>query len=194
MQIVFIGPPGAGKGTQAVRLAEHLGVPHLSTGEMLREACQQQTELGRQVAETMQLGQLVSDDLVQEIICLRLEEPDCKSGCIFDGFPRNQPQAEVLDRWLSEQQKPLSFVLEIQVDQDELLQRLASRGRQDDERETVLERLRQYSELTRPLLDYYRQRGILQCVDGSGTPDEVFGRIQAIVADKKTLESGLTSE
>jgi len=152
MQIVFIGPPGAGKGTQSVRLAEHLQVPHLSTGDMLREACRQKTTVGIQAAEAMSSGQLVSDELVEEVVFERLDQPDCHKGSILDGFPRTVPQAEAFDRWLAGRGRPLSAALVLQVDQEELLERLSSRGRHDDNRETIVERLRQYDQLTRRLL------------------------------------------
>ncbi len=184
MQIIFIGPPGAGKGTQSVRLAEHLQVPHLSTGDMLREACQQKTAIGIQAAEAMSSGQLVSDKLVEQIVFQRLVEPDCLAGCVLDGFPRTVPQAASFDQWLSQQKRQISAVLEIQVAMEELLERIAGRGRQDDDREIVRERLCQYDDLTHPLLDYYRRQGILHEVDGLGTPDEVFARIQKIVENK----------
>jgi len=181
MQIIFIGPPGAGKGTQSVHLAEYLGVPHLSTGEMLREACQKKTDIGVQAAEAMKSGQLVSDELVDQIVFQRLAEPDCQSGCVLDGFPRTEPQAVAFDQWLAQQNRQVSAVVEIQVSVEELLERVAERGRQDDNKEIVRERLTQYDELTRPLLEYYRSQGILKVVDGLGTPEEVFARIQAIV-------------
>jgi len=188
MQIVFIGPPGAGKGTQSVRLAEHLQVPHLSTGDMLREACQKKTSVGIQATEAMGSGQLVSDELVEELVFERLSQPDCRKGCILDGFPRTVPQAEAYDQWLAKRGQPLSVALVLQVDQEELLGRLSSRGRQDDGRETVVERLRQYDRLTRPLLDYYSHCGILRGVDGSGSQDEVFGRIQKVVAELEAMK------
>jgi len=188
MQIVFIGPPGAGKGTQSVRLAEHLKVPHLSTGEMLREACQKKSSVGIQAAEAMDSGQLVSDKLVEELVFERLSQPDCSKGYILDGFPRTVPQADAFDRWLAKRGRPLSAALVLQVDQEELLERLSSRGRQDDDRETVVERLEQYDRLTRPLLDYYCQRSILQGIEGSGSQDEVFGRIQKVVAELEAMK------
>lgn len=182
MRIVFIGPPGAGKGTQSVRLAEYLQIPQLVSGDMLREVCQQQTELGRQTAEHMQAGRLVPDEIVQAIVFQRLGEPDSEPGCILDGFPRTVPQAAVLDQWLVENRHPLAAVLGIQVPEDELLERLAGRGRQDDDREIIRQRLQQYDKWTRPLLDYYSNRGVLQIIDGLGTTDEVFDRIKKIVS------------
>ena len=181
MQIVLIGPPGAGKGTQSVRLAEYLQVAHLSTGDMLREACRRQTDVGKRAAEAMSRGQLVSDQLVEEVVFERLVEPDCQSGYILDGFPRTVPQAESLDQWLAKRQEPLSLVLELRVADEELLRRLSERGRQDDDREVVLARLGHYNELTRPLLDYYRNQHLLKEVDGLGDVDEIAARIQQAV-------------
>ncbi len=189
MQIVFIGPPGAGKGTQSVRLAEHLGVPHLSTGEMLRRACRQKSEIGIQAAGAMDSGQLVQDNLVEEIVFERLGRPDCVLGCILDGFPRTVPQAAALDQWLLGQGRPLSGALELRVSKDLLIERLSSRGREDDDRGTVVERLRQYDELTHPLLEYYGNRQLLQVIEGSGTQDEVFDRIRGVVAEMNSTSS-----
>jgi len=148
---------------------------------MLREVCQQQTELGRQAVEYMQSGRLVPDEIVQEVVFSRLNELDCKQGYILDGFPRTQRQATLLDQRLDASGRPLSAVLEIRVPEDELLKRLASRGRQDDDRKIIQQRLQQYAEWTHPLLDYYRNRGILQVIDGLGNPDDVFTRILKVV-------------
>jgi adenylate kinase len=177
MRIVFLGPPGAGKGTQALRLKDYFGMAHLSTGEMLRAAGEAATPLGREALEYMQVGQLVPDDVVVGIVADRLAEPDCASGCLFDGFPRTEPQAEELDQMLAQRHMPIDLVLALQVSEDQLIDRLLSRGRMDDNRETIRERFRQYNDLTEPLLDYYRRRGILRMIDGEGTPDEVFERI-----------------
>jgi len=181
MQIVLIGPPGAGKGTQAVRLAEYLRVPHLSTGEMLRDACKKKTTIGLRAADAMQSGQLVSDTLVEEILFERLEEADCQAGCILDGFPRTVPQAVAFDAWLEDRGRPLLTVLEIRVSKEELLARVSSRGRADDDPKVVRGRLDQFDELTHPLLEYYGSRGVLQVIDGLGTMEEVFARICAAV-------------
>jgi adenylate kinase len=181
MRIVFLGPPGAGKGTQAVRVAERLGVPHLSTGEMLREATRLQTPLGREAAEHMNAGRLVPTELVEALVDDRLAQPDCRGGYLLDGFPRTLEQAATLDEKLRTRGSGIDLAVYLDVADEALLARLASRGRADDAEDVVRERLRQYDKLTRPLVDYYRGRGQLRDVDGLGTPDEVFARIMAAV-------------
>lgn len=186
MLVVFVGPPGAGKGTQSRRLAEQLGVPHCSTGDMFRDVCQQQTDIGQKATEYMQSGRLVPDSLVEQLVVERLTELDCQRGCVLDGFPRTVSQAEQFDRWAGKNYQPVSVVVAIQVDEQTLLDRLAGRGRQDDEYQVVRERIRQYEALTLPVLEYYRGRGILKFVDGVGELDEVFNRIQQIVEETKS--------
>jgi adenylate kinase len=185
MRIVFLGPPGAGKGTQAQRLKDYLHIAHLSTGEMLRDAEQSGTSLGREAASYMNAGKLVPDDVVVGIVLERLGEKDCARGCLFDGFPRTVPQAEALDRMLADHGMPLELVLAIDVHEPVLVERLLGRGRPDDDRGTIRERFRQYSRLTEPLIDYYRGRGILRQIDGEGTPDQVFARIRRAVDSHK---------
>ncbi|MCH2594464.1 MAG: adenylate kinase [Pirellulales bacterium] len=181
MQIVFIGPPGAGKGTQSLRLSDYLQIPILSTGDMLRAVCKQQTEVGKQAVQYMESGHLVPDHLVEKIVLDRMSESDCQGGCILDGFPRTIAQAVNLDAWLAERNCPLNVVIEIRVSEDVLLERLAVRGRQDDDHEIIRLRLKQYAKLTYPLIDYYEQFDLHKVIDGIGTADEVFDRLQGIV-------------
>jgi adenylate kinase len=181
MRIVFIGPPGAGKGTQGQRLKERLGIAHLSTGDMLRDAGRAGTPLGLEAARYMEEGQLVPDDVILGIVLERIDQDDCNPGCLFDGFPRTVPQAVALDKMLQERGKPLDLVLELDVNKDRLVERLLARGRADDNDRTIKERFRQYHRLTEPLVDYYRSRGVLHRIDGEGTPDEVFERIRTAV-------------
>jgi adenylate kinase len=181
MRIVFVGPPGAGKGTQALRLQDYLGVVHLSTGDMFRDADQAGTELGRLAAEYLRAGTLVPDDVVVGIIAQRLEQTDCDAGCVFDGFPRTVAQAEALDAMLAQQARPLDLVLALEVSDEVVSQRLLSRGRMDDSPETIHERLRQFHQLTKPLLDYYRRQSLLRSIDGTGTEEQVFARVREAV-------------
>ncbi len=181
MRIVFIGPPGAGKGTQAARLIDTYEMAHLSTGDMLRAARDAKTEIGIKADEYMSAGRLVPDDVIVGIIADRLKEPDCRKGYLLDGFPRTIAQAEALDSMLADQGTPLSVVLELRVPEDELFERLAGRGRADDTPEVIRQRLHAYSDQTRPLLDYYGSRDMLTSIDGLGTVDEVFERSKAVL-------------
>jgi adenylate kinase len=177
MLIVLIGPPGAGKGTQAALLVERLDIPHLSTGDMLRRAKQRGTELGKQVAQYIDQGLLVPDDVMIRLVGQRLAEPDCRDGCLLDGFPRTIPQAEGLDAELAKQGRQLDLVLELACDPAELTRRLLERakkeGRADDTPQTIARRQKTYHDQTAPLLDYYRQRGLLRTVNGMQPPQEV---------------------
>jgi len=189
MLVVFVGPPGAGKGTQSKRLADHLGVPHCSTGDMFREACEQETEVGLKASEYMQSGRLVPDLVVAQLVHERLAVEDCQQGCVLDGFPRTLPQAKQFDQWVTQNYQPVSAVVAIQVDEETLLDRLAGRGRQDDDREVIKERFRQFDALTLPLLEYYRSRGVLKMVDGIGEFDEVFQRILQAINDSNSADT-----
>lgn len=181
MRIVFIGPPGAGKGTQAERIVKTYQIAHLSTGEMLRAARDAKTEIGLKAEQYMARGQLVPDDLILAMISQRLEQPDCRSGYLLDGFPRTIAQAEALDAMLARKGTPLDAVLEVDVPEEELFRRLSGRGRTDDRPEVVRQRLVAYQQQTAPLLDYYGRRGLLRKIDGLGSIDEIFARVQAVL-------------
>jgi len=181
MRIVFIGPPGAGKGTQAQRLIQTYGLAHLSTGDMLRAARDAQTPVGRKAEQYMSTGQLVPDEIIMAIIAERLAQPDCQTGYLLDGFPRTIAQAEALDAMLAQQQTPLDAVLELQVPEEDLFRRLAGRGRTDDTPEVIRQRLVAYRKQTEPLLAYYGRRGLLRRIDGLGTVDEIFQRAKAVL-------------
>ncbi len=181
MRMVFIGPPGAGKGTQAQRLVETFGMAHLSTGDMLRAARDAKTEVGLKAEQFMSQGALVPDDIIVAIIADRLRQPDCRKGYLLDGFPRTIAQAEALDKMLSGQGTPLDVVLELQVPEEELFRRLAGRGRADDSPEEIRQRLVAYRKQTEPLLDYYGQRRLLKSIDGLGTVEEIFDRARTVL-------------
>jgi adenylate kinase len=185
MRIVFLGPPGCGKGTQAKITSERLGVPAISTGDMLRAAVKAGTPLGRKAQAIMEAGELVPDDIVIGLIRERIAEPDAREGFLLDGFPRTIAQAESLEKLLAENATALDAAVNFVVPEDVLVERLAQRGegRADDRVETVRERLRVYHEKTAPLAEFYRERGLLVAVDGVGDIAEVASRIgRAILA------------
>lgn len=174
MRVVLIGPPGAGKGTQAVVLSGKLGVPHISTGELFRAHGDRATELGTKAKRYMDAGDLVPDDVTNEMVHQRLTEPDVGVGFLLDGFPRNAKQADVLSSYLAEQATELDAVLELQVPESVVLERLLARGRPDDTEDVIHRRFEVYREETAPLLEYYAGRLIK--VDAVGTMDEVTER------------------
>lgn len=181
MRIVFIGAPGAGKGTQAQRLTRRLALPHLSTGEILRDAVTRKTSIGKVASQYLDKGELVPDSVVLQLVGERIGAADCDHGCLFDGFPRTLAQAEALDELLSESGTPLDVVLELAVRRELLLERLLARGRSDDVESTIRQRLAAYELQTLPLLEYYRKKGLLRTVDGEGHVDEVFARVCGII-------------
>jgi len=181
MRMVFIGPPGAGKGTQAARLVERYSLAHLSTGDMLRAARDAKTEVGKKADEYMSTGRLVPDEIIMDIIAERLAQSDCQGGYLLDGFPRTIAQAEALDRMLADKGTPLDVVLELRVPEQELFDRLAGRGRADDTPDVIRQRLVAYREQTEPLLAYYTKAGLLESVDGLGSIDDIFNRITNVL-------------
>jgi adenylate kinase len=215
MNIVFLGPPGAGKGTQAKILIERYGIPQISTGDMLREHRAKGTELGKKAQEYMDKGQLVPDEIILGMVKERLSQPDCQKGFILDGFPRTVAQAEALDKLLSEMGKKLDFALALIVPDDLLVERLTGRRtckicgmmyhikykppkvegkcdvcggelyqRPDDNEETVRNRLKVYHEQTAPLIEYYKNKGILREIDGSKSIEEITQHLISILEGK----------
>lgn len=186
MKLILLGPPGAGKGTQAQRLQEAYGLVQLSTGDMLRAAVKQGTEVGKKAEVLMARGDLVPDEVVVGIISDRIDQPDCKNGYILDGFPRNVAQAEALDKMLAGKGTKLDAVIELQVDDKILLGRIETRAAQtvggaraDDNAEALAKRLKVYHEQTAPLAAYYKARGVLKGVDGMQDIDDVSRQIES---------------
>jgi adenylate kinase len=181
MRLLIMGPPGAGKGTQATRIAEHYRIPAISTGDIFRAMKHADTPLARQVREIMESGGYVSDEITNEIVKDRLARPDCQAGFLLDGYPRTLQQVQTLDDYLAETNRPLDAVISLLADTDEVVARLLKRaaidGRSDDNEETIRVRLQVYTEQTEPLLDVYRSRGVLVEVNGLGEIDEVSERV-----------------
>jgi len=187
--VIFLGPPGAGKGTQAKMISAKHGIPQLSTGDMLRAAIAAGTELGKKCKAVMDAGDLVSDDIIMGIIGDRIEEDDCKPGFLLDGIPRTVVQAELLEKMLESKGRGVDVVLELQVGDEELVNRLNSRVaetkaaggevRADDNEETFRKRLGVYNEQTAPLVPFYTERGLVKVIDGMKPIDEVTAQIEA---------------
>ncbi len=222
MNVILLGPPGAGKGTQAKRIEETYGLVQLATGDMLRAAVAAGTEIGRKAKPIMDSGQLVPDDILIAMIAERIVASDCRNGFILDGFPRTVRQAEALDAMLADRQRRLDHVIEMKVDEAALVDRVTGRftctrcgasyhdrykqprvpgvcdvcgnktfsRRADDTAETIKARLAAYHAQTAPILPYYRQKGILQTVDGMAEIDEVTRQIDAILQRGKTQQGG----
>lgn len=191
MHLILIGPPGAGKGTQAKILEQEYGLKQLSTGDMLRAEISAGTELGKKAKAVMDAGNLVSDEIMVDMIANRIEQPDCAKGVIFDGFPRTVDQAEALDAMLEDKGKPIDAVIEFVVDEEALVERLRTRIQQtidagqpvrgDDNEETLRNRLSVYRNQTAPILPYYESTGLLKKVDGMKPIDFVTSEIKAIL-------------
>ena len=181
MRLIILGPPGAGKGTQASRIAEHLGIIAISTGDIFRSNIKNETPLGLQVKEILASGGYVSDDVTNAIVEDRLAQDDCSGGFLLDGYPRTLAQVAALDGMLAAHGTSLDHVLELTVDDDavvaRLLKRAESEGREDDTEHVIRERMAIYHRETKPLSDTYRERGLLVDVDGLGEVDEVTKRI-----------------
>jgi adenylate kinase len=210
LRLVLLGAPGAGKGTQAMKLIEKYGIPQISTGDILRKAVADGTPLGKDAKVVMDRGELVPDNIVLGLVQARLKQQDCRKGFIFDGFPRNVAQAAVLDKMLSAMDSPLTSALSIEVDKNDLMKRMAGRRtckvcgqlynvyfsppkkdgicdkcggalfqRDDDREETIVKRLDVYDAQTSPLIDYYRNKGILKSIQGTGSIEEIFQRVSS---------------
>jgi adenylate kinase len=179
-RLLFLGPPGAGKGTQAVKLAETHGLLHLSTGDLLRAEVAAGSELGKEAEAVMARGELVSDELVLAIVRSRLTGHE--GGWLLDGFPRNLAQAEALDALLGELNQQIELVVLMELDDAVLIQRLLSRGRADDNEDVIRHRLEVYREQTAPLIEHYRNKELLQAVEAAGTVEAIGERIGALLA------------
>ena len=187
MQLILFGPPGAGKGTQAAAISEEFALPHIATGDILRENVTQRTELGTRARQYMDQGDLVPDELVIAMVSERIGRDDAADGFLLDGFPRTVAQARALDDVLVEDGRAIDAVIRLLVEDEELVARLLRRaeeqGRSDDTREVIERRLAVYRKETEPLVDLYREHGLLRDVDGKGDIAEVRERVQAAIHD-----------
>lgn len=191
MRLIFLGPPGAGKGTQAKRLTDKYGIPQLSTGDMLRAAVSAGTEIGKRAKAVMDAGGLVSDDIVNQIVSERIEAPDCAKGFILDGYPRTVPQAKALADNMRKKNLALDAVIELKVDEEALIRRIENRVaetvagggtvRSDDNPEAFRKRLTEYREKTAPLSNYYSEQGELVTLDGMADVDAVTEAIERVL-------------
>ncbi|KYC41296.1 adenylate kinase [Scytonema hofmannii PCC 7110] len=181
-RLIFLGPPGAGKGTQAKNLAQDCDLPHISTGEILRQAVKDQTPLGVKAQSYLDKGDLVPDKLIEDLIEERLGKPDAQSGWILDGFPRTVNQAVFLEQLLQKlHQQGGERVINLEVPDDIVISRLLERGRNDDTEEVIRHRLEVYRSETAPLIDFYSDRNLLLCVNGNQSPEEVTADLKKIV-------------
>ncbi|GJL95228.1 MAG: adenylate kinase [Hyphococcus sp.] len=189
MIVIFLGPPGAGKGTQAAHIVETYKIPQLSTGDMFRAAVKDETPVGLKVKAVLDAGDLVSDDIVAALVEERIEQDDCADGFLLDGFPRTVVQAEALDAMLTKKELAVDAVIELRVDEGALLDRLRKRiketggARSDDNEETFKKRLEVYADQTAPLIPFYEKQGNLKAVDGMGDVEAVSAEIDAILSE-----------
>ncbi len=183
--IIFMGPPGSGKGTQAKIICELYHIPQISTGEILRNAMSNQTDLGKKAKEYVESGKLVPDDIVIGIVKERIKEKDCEKGFLLDGFPRTVKQAEELDKILNELKKRIDIVINLDVPEEELIQRLLKRakleGRSDDTEPVIRNRMKTYFDQTYPLIEFYNQKNLLKNINGIGTIEEISERIKEAI-------------
>ena len=195
VDLVMLGPPGAGKGTQAARLTARYGIVHIATGDIFRAQAELSTPLGARVKAFLDRGELVPDELAIAVIRERLSQPDARHGFVLDGFPRTVPQAEALDSLLVELERPLDAVLYLKVDRAALLERLRHRAaveqRSDDRPEVIAHRIDVYFEQTAPLVDYYRRQEKLKVIDGSKSPEEVAQAIDRVIQSLHRGKSAL---
>ncbi len=219
LMVILLGPPGAGKGTQARRIEEEFGVPHISTGDILREHVTLETELGQKAQQYMECGELVPDQLIIDLIADRIGQPDAAEGFLLDGFPRTTRQAVVFEEFLNNRQLKLDTVLLLDVEDEQLIARISGRylcrdcgsdinvaelesmpescaycdgelyQREDDREETVKNRLQVYRRQTAPLVEYYRGQGLLKKVDGSGTVEDVARRVTETLKQEQGQEA-----
>jgi len=192
MRLILLGPPGAGKGTQAQRLVDKHGIPQLSTGDMLRAAVKAETEIGKKAKAVMDAGELVSDAIVNAIVSERIDQPDCARGFILDGYPRTLAQADSVEAMLRGKGLKLDMVIELVVDDKALVGRIVKRAeeaqaagqpvRKDDNPVVFEERLREYYKKTAPLIGYYHAKGLLVGVDGMASIDDVTAQIESLIA------------
>lgn len=210
MRLILVGPPGAGKGTQAKRLVSQLNIPHVSSGDMFRAAIKNGTELGKQVQEIMAKGGLVPDEVTIKMVIARIKEDDCKSGFMLDGFPRTRPQAEALDEALTADELSLDAIVFIEAADEVIIERITGRRtdpktgaiyhikfnpppegvevtqRTDDTEEAVVERLQKYHAETAPIIPFYESKGLLKSIDGLQTPDQVTADILSVLGVRKS--------
>jgi adenylate kinase len=186
IRLLLIGPPGAGKGTQAERLSSHFGIPAISTGDIFRENVKNETPLGQQAKAYMDAGENVPDSLTNDLVADRLAQPDCASGFLLDGYPRTAAQVDALEEMLAQQSTQLDAAVELVADVEIVVSRLRQRaqeqGRSDDSEEVVRHRLGVYAEQTAPLIEVFKQRGLLVSVDGIGPIEEITDRIASRLA------------